>query len=777
MKHQIRPLQWCIIAALLGGPGGATLSQTQAQAQAQGRAPHRSTLALHARDSLVRLERRLGHAPRTLLRPASVHTPSARVSYVGGFRLPVVGRTPDERARAFVTRYGELLGVAPRDGLSLLGLRSWAGGHVARYRVRLKGFDLWGHSVVVALQGKHVTAAAGGLPPLTSIDPPRPILDPAAVHREVLTQTGVGLHRVLGLGYVVRRGAAILAWRAVQYRAPRAHRWLLVVDATTGAVLSAGPGQREATGYVYDPSPTVAPSYEPVSLPHLTSGTSLTGTYAAARQCGGPHGDGTGEPPCSQHFQGATPDAAGDYLLAPVEPSPSDGFAEVQAYYHVSHFNRWLEDRLGFAWQCASSRRIDVFVNWSYANAFYGDGDGDGCPDITLGESGLDFAYDADVIYHELGHGLVSQTAGLGCDAVGVCLDDLGVNWIPNGLNEGFADYFAMSYTASPALGEHIGQLLGTSHIRTALNDAVCPWDLQSQAHHDGHILMGGAWELRQALGAQRADDLLYGALLTLPEDAEYAEAAAALEQSAEDLHLAGHLNAGDLTTVRQIIGPGGRNMAGCRRVIPLDNRPADKPEQLAYAYPTLPGTLDELPLGLQMTLGAPAGALALELSVEPRYDLGATWRIYLRRGQPATVEVGAGGVDVTADHVFEGSPRSVRLTPTSTPALVGDAVYHVALVYDAPESELFAITGHVEVDPAIKLDGGVTDASPGPDGDAPDDASVPPDGYQPESLVERRGCGCEGAPDAPTGGLATLAVALGLLGLRRRRRNADAPA
>ncbi len=735
--------------------------------QARGQTSGPAKLPPRATDSLHRLTRHLGQSPATLLQKRSATGGHTRVSFVGGFDLTVSGATPDDRARQFVARFGELLGVAPSDTLSEVKLRSWSGGQVARYQLRLRGVDVLSHSIAVSLQGDRVTAASGGLPTLNHIDPSTPALAPAEIHQAVWAQTGTDLYRVLGLGYLVRGDVALLVWRAAQYRGPQRRRWVLVIDATTGDVVSAGPGQTEARAYVYDPSPAVAGSPALVTLPHLTSGTSLSGSYAAARQCGGPHGDGTATPPCSQAHPGASPDGAGDYLLAPHEPSLADGFAEVQAYYHVSRFNRWLEDRFGFAWQCAGSRRIDVFVNWSFANAFYGDGNGDTCPDITLGEATLDFAYDADVIYHELGHGLVSQTAALGCEAVGVCLDDLGVNWIPNGLNEGFADYFAMSFTDSPDLGEHIGQLLGGGHIRTALNDAVCPWDLQSQMHHDGHILMGAAWELRQALGADRTDDLMYGALLTLPEDAEYAEAAAALDQAAADLHASGHLDAAELATLRQVLGPAGRNMAGCRRVIPLDNRPANKPTQQVYAYPTLPGTLDELPVGLQLTLNATVGAQRLQLNIEPQYDLGALWRVYLRRNQPVQVNVGAGGVDVTADHTFDGSPRTITLTADSAPALVPASLYHVAIVYSASEGELFTVSGEVKVDPTIKPDAGATAS----DATSPvADAELPPDGYQPDSLVEREGCGCRSARGVPEPGLLLL-LGLVLMFLARRSR------
>ena len=96
--------------------------------------------------------------------------------------------------------------------------------------------------------------------------------------------------------------------------------------------------------------------------------------------------------------------------------------------------------------------------------------------------------------------------------------------------------------------------------------------------------------------------------------------------------------------------------------------------------------------------------------------------------------------------------------------------MYYVALVYAAPDSELFAITGGVQVDPTIKPDAGLPDASTGSDAGSLADAAVPPDGYQPDSLTERDGCGCQGA-GVPSGGDLLWLLALMLLGLRRTSR------
>lgn len=77
-------------------------------------------------------------------------------------------------------------------------------------------------------------------------------------------------------------------------------------------------------------------------------------------------------------------------------------------------------------------------------------------------------------------------------------------------------------------------------------------------------------------------------------------------------------------------------------------------------------------------------------------------------------------------------------------------------------------------MDPSIKPDAGLPDASTGSDAGPIADATVPPDGYQPDSLTEREGCGCRGASNAPDGWLLVL-LAL-LLGQRRTPRRRSRP-
>jgi hypothetical protein len=684
---------------------------------------------------------------------------------MGGFSLPASGNTAAERAAAFVRDHGAVLGVRAPLRPVLRQVRQTRAGAVVRFGLTLQGRPVLGHDLAVTLQGHRVTSASGGVPNLVAADSPLPLLSAPAAARAVRRATGRPPTRVLGLGYHLAGGQARLVWRFDQYRRAPPQRFLLLVDASDGRIRAVGRGFRHAEGYIYDPSPAVAGNYDTRTLRDLTAPDRLEGTYARAFQCGpttGPMED----LPCANRSQDAAPtDAAGNYFIPPLEPSLSDLFAEVQAYYHVTEFLRWMDTRFGFTWSCGGSQAVDVHVNMNHPNAFWGDANGDPqeCGDVSLGENVIDYAYDAEVIYHELTHGVVEGTAGLGCGDVGVCLDDLGLNLIPNGLNEGIADYLSMSFTDSPELGEHAGAETGDPYIRTALQTNRCPWDVLAESHHDGHILMGGLWSLRQTLGADAVDDLLFATLVALPQDAEFDVAAAVMEQVALDQQAAGVLTGADVAAVQQMLGPADRNMTGCQRIIPLDHRPPGYETAQAFGLPSYPGMIDEWPLSLQYTLEAPPNANRLHVTVTAQLGWDTAWTVHLRRDQPVYIQVEMGSPYVVSDHRFTGSPTDVMLTGQSNPPLVPGGTYYVAVVYESSDYELFALTGDVQTGPPIQPDAGVPDAAPPPDTGIGEDATVPrpdarPDAgggadpaYQPDSLEPRAGCACAHSRAGPT--------------------------
>lgn len=109
------------------------------------------------------------------------------------------------------------------------------------------------------------------------------------------------------------------------------------------------------------------------------------------------------------------------------------------------------------------------------ANAYW---DGYG---MHYGAGGNDFGQHADVIYHEYGHGVTDfQYRPLG----------------PSGaMHEGFSDFFAATITDDSRIGE------GVMTYRDLDNNMRSPENLSGESHHDGMIIGGALWHMRENLG------------------------------------------------------------------------------------------------------------------------------------------------------------------------------------------------------------------------------------------------------------------------------------
>ncbi len=108
------------------------------------------------------------------------------------------------------------------------------------------------------------------------------------------------------------------------------------------------------------------------------------------------------------------------------------------------------------------------------ANAYW---DGYG---MHFGAGGNDFGQHADVIYHEYGHGIV---------------DFQYRPRRPSGaMHEGFADFYAATITDDSRIGE------GVMSFRDLDNDMRSPENLSGESHHDGMIIGGALWHMRENL-------------------------------------------------------------------------------------------------------------------------------------------------------------------------------------------------------------------------------------------------------------------------------------
>jgi hypothetical protein len=171
----------------------------------------------------------------------------------------------------------------------------------------------------------------------------------------------------------------------------------------------------------------------------------------------------------------------------------------INVFYHMNLFHDWLENELGYSWVNLwdKTSRFNAEVNYIFANSYAGD-------PMLFGTD--DFARSSDVIYHECTHNILCHEYG---------------DWIgwpaayseAFAMDEGFADYFACSFTNDSRQGE--GCSTNPRNLQNSIQYAGKS-SYNSEGHDGGMIISGAAWDLRQRLigmhgapGARIADELI----------------------------------------------------------------------------------------------------------------------------------------------------------------------------------------------------------------------------------------------------------------------------
>lgn len=194
------------------------------------------------------------------------------------------------------------------------------------------------------------------------------------------------------------------------------------------------------TGYIFNPDPLSAAGVnyggqyvdgndatnasldaarELVTIPELdfTGGMyKLKGTYAEIREL---------EAPATGLFTQASP----DFLFNRNE----QGFEAVNAYWHIDNMQRYVNETLGIDCVPFTNGGVVWFDPHGVGgadNSYYTNGR------LVFGEGCVDDAEDADVIIHELGHGVHDWITGGSLSQV-------------QGLSEGSGDYWGQSYSRS----------------------------------------------------------------------------------------------------------------------------------------------------------------------------------------------------------------------------------------------------------------------------------------------------------------------------------------
>ena len=666
------------------------------------------------------------------------------------------------RAASWISAQADSGGIAWREALSLSPriVLPWAAGTRVRLEQRLLGIKVHGHEVILSYNQAGELVRTHGAPLREVLLDPNPSfpLEQAARFAQdavwVMYGKGTlwparGELRVLIDG----RGETRLTWMVDVSVADPIGTWRFFVDAHDGSPLHHEQTLWKARGNIYPTNPDVS-DVEEADILGITGG-GLLGEYAQVRSCMTWVSDDNN---CSQKETQAQADGNGDFLYDPDPVSLDDPFAEVHMYYHLDRVSRWFRDRFGFThnFGIIQGRSIEAIVNFDYNNAFWGDADGDNIGEVAFGQTDTyDFAYDADVIYHEFGHSVFGRIVNPGF----IGADSYGVEWATGGLNEGTADLFALILTGDPRLGEYAagGFSLGSSSIRDLEADRHCPTDLFGESHRDGEIWGALGWNMIDdpAVGPDVTADLIYGAIATWASDVNWEEAGQSLVDTAADLLEAAVISQEEHDA---IISHGQTSgVIGCGRVIRLDE---DQEPTLYMVHVGFMGDIN-VPLGNQFSLDVDEYARRMRFRIKGflHSDANLGWRLHVRRGEPVHHDLQPfGGFEAPVPAIFDfvadgtGGDFEYELDLDSDPALEPGATYYFAIASRAHGDIQGFAAAEITVDGDVWSDG-------------------PPD---PDPVDEDVGAGCTNCTTAATGGSPNAAVLVGLLllgGLSRRRR------
>jgi hypothetical protein len=613
------------------------------------------------------------------------------------------------------TVFPDALLKAPSSAvLEVRRVHAWAAGTHVRFSQSWRGLPILDREVIVSLDLDDRVVGLRGEPAQV----PFLLTEPSLSREEAVIQAAsVGAE--FGGGrlwapysrltvWIDGRDQPHLAWTVDVSTFDPPSAWRISIDAHDGALLDFRPTLRTARGNVFPTNPRTS-TLTPVDLGDIDE---LAGPYARVFSCDLLETSGFGGQTCTVLSAHAVADDAGDFLFESDPTSFDDPLAEVQMYYHLDLLSRWFEDVLGFRHEGPGGLGVAIkgIVNLDLNNAFYGDIDGDGRPDVAFGQTlSFDYAYDGDVIIHEFGHSVFGQVVS----STGFFdADEYGIQWAASGLNEGTADVFTMIRHPDPIIGEYAGQGVG---IRNLDEDRHCPTDLYGESHRDGETWGAYFWNVidDERTIPDEVALVLYGALGTWPSDVNWEIAGASVIDAAERLRDAGVIDQGVLDAFVEHGDSSG--VVGCGRVVALDD--GQEPTQLLF-HSRLAGEKGAIPIGQQFSIEAPELTERLRFRVKdflfgpPELE----YTVYMRRGEYVhheliEIQTQFGNFDMPIpevfDAVFEGADGDfeIELTADSDPPLEPGATYYFAIGSRATgEIEDFFVTSEITVDADVWL-------------------------------------------------------------------------
>ncbi len=461
--------------------------------------------------------------------------------------------TPKAMASQYLSESAGLLQLADPELADLSHRTTWTNpaGHTVRFDQELAGIPVYGGEVAVTLdKGATVTYVSNSYYPGLELANSQPAISEkkaweiAYAHLNTKSQLNHQSRRL-----VVYPGAkgARLAWEniLVPEGAPSGD-WEILVDAQSGEIFKAVNKALHATGSgnIFDPDPlgSAGATYGDTGFSDngdadstqlnnqlvnvtLRDITLSGGTYSLV----GPWAEiGDFENPKLGTFS----QSSSSFNFTRTQ----SGFEAAHTYYHIDNIMRYLNVTLGLGiqpYQYPGGVQFDPHGLNGDDNSHYITSSGR----LAFGEGGVDDAEDADVVIHELGHGLHDWVTGGGLSQV-------------NGLSEGIGDFVAQSYSRSlgqwaPSDPQYHWTFSWDGHNefwggRITNYGATYPGGLVGQVHSDGQIWATCMMQIWDAIGRDNTETAHWTGIGMTGSSSNQEDAAQAVLTAAVNLGFSG---------------------------------------------------------------------------------------------------------------------------------------------------------------------------------------------------------------------------------------------
>ena len=471
-----------------------------------------------------------------------------------------LGNTPNEMALNWITNNKELLKIRNTEDLTVRFTRSSLSGHTIRFQQSFNNIPVYQSEVVVHISPKNkITYVYNTFNPSIKNCNTSPTISSENAFQLAqveINASGKILFSENNLFIYQKNQTAniLLIYRVIIEAETPIGSWEVLVNAQNGEIISAKdialynkekenhPNPKttvNGTGNVFNPDPlsfanvSYAGNYVDngdatnAQLDAATSFVTLldidlsAGTY----QLKGPYAE-------IQDFEAPNKGLFTQATSAFNFNRFDDAFEAVNCYFIIDQSMRYINQTLGInlmPYQYSTGVRYDPHGLSGADNSHYIPGSGR----LAFGEGGVDDAEDADVIIHELGHGLHDWLTGGSASS-------------SQGLGEGSGDYWGQSYSRS--LGqwttsdpEYQWFFSWDGHNpfwngRITNYGATYPGGLTGAIHTDGQIWATALMRIYDILGREKVDKAFLEGLALTGFSSNQQDAAIAVRQAAIDM-------------------------------------------------------------------------------------------------------------------------------------------------------------------------------------------------------------------------------------------------